>query len=38
MKKSRLGRNLDMLLSSQSLEDLAQPSHPCKKRIMSFTH
>ncbi len=33
MKKSRLGRNLDMLLSGQPFEDLVQTAHPRKEEL-----
>jgi ParB family chromosome partitioning protein len=33
MKKSRLGRNLDMLLSGQPFEDLVQTTHPRKEEL-----
>lgn len=33
MKKSRLGRNLDMLLSGQPFEDLVQTVHPHKEEL-----
>jgi ParB family transcriptional regulator, chromosome partitioning protein len=33
MKKSRLGRNLDMLLSGQPFEDLVQIAHPLKEEL-----
>lgn len=33
MKKSRLGRNLDMLLSGQPFEDLVQTTHPRNEEL-----